>query len=204
MNTLIVTAATPDYLGYAHRLAASCERVGERCQVVEFPSRGSWLSNLVIKALAVERALLSQDRPVAWVDADTDLRRPLAEAGIPACDVAYWQHPTAAAARVYVFGWRRWVDNQAHIPTPAGTFLWFANNLRTRTLVRIWRVLCESYPVNDEQCLREAISITRGIYPALHTALLPEYCGPSCNSADRLYDNHYVGYGHGKPPGGAG
>jgi glutaredoxin len=87
-HPLVISYYTPDYAQVAARLRKSLDRLNLPHRIEMRPPAGSWVENCAQKALYIREIKEQVGTPVLWLDADSTLRRPVAELSDTNADLA--------------------------------------------------------------------------------------------------------------------
>lgn len=160
---LVVSFYTPDYTEHAERLKKSCRAFDIPYHIEAVDDLGRWAENCAEKGPFVLKMLRSTGRPVLWVDADGEVRRPLD-------DLALWLDGADFAAHAETMG----KDNKKPWHFRSGT-VFFRPTQSGILLCEEWAKRCLADPRKwDQYHLQEA---WHAVDRSISTAWLPvEYC----------------------------
>lgn len=104
MRPIIISFYTNDWIYPTHatRLRSECAKHGHRHRINELPSLGDYKANTRLKSSYIKEAILELKEPVAWLDVDAYMLRPI-EIDITGADVAACRMPPEST-RIYRVG----------------------------------------------------------------------------------------------------
>lgn len=71
----LISFYTPDYAEVAERLKCSCKLFNITSEILEVPSKGSWLNGVAFKPKFIQQMWKLSAKPVVWVDADAVVKK---------------------------------------------------------------------------------------------------------------------------------